>query len=180
MVLITEQEYARMKMNTQPVNLPDKNLPADQQQTINSSAMLEERRMKQSSEVDNVSHDEIKPEPLSSDFIINSIQKFANQRRKRALDIFNKLQFNDRIGWNEKGEVSIDSAVIAGSNILDLIYFATNTRHQMDKVTSPIGWELFHTLIPKPAQRKRQETSAPPLSPVYKTPEVSLDEWLTL
>ncbi len=182
MVLISEQEYARLRAST-PKVVQEDYLPADQQQKILATDMLEERRMLHSSK-----HVEPK-EPLSIDFIKNAIEKFAVQRKRRALEVFEAVQY--AVAWDDKGEVTINSEAIPGSNILDLIYFSTNSPQQIRSEPTPPGWTSFQPLVPRqrvPRERVRVvRRGAPPPPPPQpaaaearpaKRPAPELSEWM--
>ena len=62
-------------------------------------------------------------------------------RRRATLALFNKLK--QVISWNKNLEVIIRNRPIPGSNILDLIIFATHDPQGNQKPSPPIGWKEF-------------------------------------
>jgi len=154
MMLIPEQEYARLKAATSNTTSSTINhhLPADLQQKILANSQVEEQRKDRSLAVMQAAP--IKGPPMAVSYITAALDKFALQRRKRAHDVFQRVHQNNRLEWDENGEVAIDAKPISGSHLLDLLYFATNTLRQAAGEVPPIGWELFKDMLPPMLQQR--------------------------
>lgn len=174
MVLLPENEYSRLKQyepKVKSLEVDKNNVSTDQK--LYAQKMIEERIMREANEEKPVS----KPLPVTSTspsllpfgYIKKSIEKFPLQRRARALALFSQLRYASALTWDSKGQMidpdTNDGMPILGSNILDLIHYATNTPNQLHRLQPPIGWDTFRQNVPLLMTNNDNQT----LSPIVRT-----------
>ena len=135
MILISENEYNKLKQIKVSTTQSEESviLAPDIGQKIAVSKMIEEK----------LTHDAPltlnKIEPLSHEIIKTSIEKFPLARRSKALKLFQLIDQSQYFTLDEKGQLIVETKVIPSSNIIELIYFGTNTITQLKTQPTPEG-----------------------------------------
>ena len=155
MVLLNETEYARLvKQMAVPPEQAKSSLPPDQLQKINAHALEEEIRLVEQSQ--KPTEETASP---SQPMLRTIIDKFPLQSRARGHSVLQKL-LAAAVSWDDKGQVKLaDDDSIVGSNIVDLIHYASNTSSKTR--LTPVGWENIASLLgPLPTTRVKKPAKA--------------------
>lgn len=174
MVLISENDYNKFKIlktSTTPEDITK--LAPDQEQKLAVSNMIEEK-------LTHVAPEKLpKLERLSLDLIKTSIAKFPMNRRMKALKILQIIDQSKDYSWDERGQIIAANNVVPASNIIDILYFATNTDKQLLSQPMPTGWKEVVTLI-KPEISKTTTRRKVLSKPTKKRKIATPLEWVSL
>ena len=146
LVVIPEMEYMQFKLNS-----PSKEtvIAKEQKQTLPDDQWLMLQSNIETRERDKITTPLAQPPPLPSPiWVEQSIARLPKQNQKRALQLLEFLKSRN-IGWNIDGEIiTSDGETLNGSNIVDLIQYATMLRRRKS-MDYPHAMQEFNTLLTK-------------------------------
>lgn len=140
MILITEKQYQSLNNSEKP--LPRHKGPS-QQYKLKSLRKRDERIKKENLRKQQKSEDNSDNEREYIDKITSNVKKTM---LPKATSLFRHLKSKQPlISWNEFGEMKYSENIIAGSDLVELIKYATSNARQ--RATIPQGWQEFKDVL---------------------------------